>query len=650
MGNKKNSKNVHKLIVGIITVMVLIVISLSGVIVLQSKKAVLEKSIGEFKILSVREVFENTFKDVSIQIGLLSNPKITGIDEMKNVFTLEIQKDGKVKFFVNDALVEKPEEQYAVIYQKALFNILRSSAPEDYKTSRPELLFEYIRDYSYEYVSTNGKEFITVKGKNDLDNIEMWFLFRRINNKVKVFVDKVILNGVELSDVKKTALLSNIYQVEKKVVKANLIDIVKSNKLFDFPEVDLTSVFDNLKNGRWSIKDEDRNLVEYSAVNEVNNMEESLVIGFKLREDGYVDLEYVYLNGQELSKADAYNKIRDIYKRFGKFDEARYVQNLIEQIKTSKIAGMDKTIGEFFEDQKNLYNTNWTYSFDGKDVEIVLKGNQKSGDLNFELYFKASGNEIYLIKSFLNKGEISPDKLFSTLKEPQTVESKNTKYIDLVKNASIVSNSQFKDNASAFQSFLKNPVWSYNEKTNRVVLTGNGKYGSKNWDFKFVFEIPVANRVLLEYAYANNVEMIDDVRDYVVSKIFKISEIGDSLAILVKNTVFKRKTYGEILGEKNWSVDRVSDLVIYNNGKLRIAFFVEPNGDVKITDFYYNGKRYSKEIVELLTLAEEGNGVYSIQNALEQNKTEPAKEPIKEPVKEETKEEKEDENVIPYQF
>lgn len=629
MKEKKGVKNIYKFFITLSAVVAFVVISLFGAVVLQSKKAVLEKSVGSFKMLSVREVFENNFKDVKVQVGVFSNPRITGLDEMKNVYTLEIQKNGDIKLFINGAAVQMPvDQQYAEWYKNALLNFIKNNPPEDYKTTKPDIIFEHMKDYNEEYVFDNDKEYIVLKGRSDTDDIEMWFLFKRVNNKLKFFVDRVFTNGTELSGFKKTAFLASIYQVEKKTLKMNLIDIVKSSKLVDFPDVELSSVFDNLKNVRWTVKDEDKNLVECTAVNEVGNAEESIDIGFKLREDGYVDLEYFYLNGTELKENEVYSKIRSIYKQFGKFDEKQYVQDIIEKIKASKIPEKDKTIGDFLEETKNLYEFVWNHSFVGRNTEVILKGSSKSANRNFEIRFLFAKGELYISKSYLNGKEFKPSELFVQLEKTegeQVVQNvgdnnvdNNLRYIELVKNSSIVSNSQYKTNLSAFKSFLSNPVWSYNEKNKRVILTGSGKYGGKSWNFKFVFEIPVPNKVLLEYAYANNIEMVDEVRDYVISKVFKVSKIGENLSTLVRNTVFKKKTYGEILGTKGWTIDRTNDLVVYSNGKLRVLFFVQPNGAVNVSDFYYAGKRYSKEAMDLLLVGEQGNGVLAIQKALEQ--------------------------------
>ncbi|MCX7653962.1 MAG: hypothetical protein N2Z58_04710 [Fervidobacterium sp.] len=617
MIRKKVGKSNYKFIILSITTITLVLIILYGVAVLQSKKSALEKPFGKFKTLSVKEVFENNFSNVASQISIFSNPKIIGFDEMKNIFLLELRNTGSIKLSINGMNVDNTEERYQELYKKALFNIMKNNPPEDYNTTKPSLIFERITDYSYDYLLQNDKDYIVLKGKSGIDNVEMWVLFRKINNRVKIFIEKVFINGNQLSDVRKAAFLSNIYQVEKQIVKMNLIEIVKSSKLLEFPDVELNLVFDNLQNGRWMIENEDQNLVEFRGVNKIQDTEESIVVGFKLRGDGFVDLEYLYLNEVELPKDQALNKIREIYKQFGKFDEDQYVGQLIEKIKSSRLREMDKTIGKFFDETKTFYTINWNHSFKGLDTELIMKGKQKTGNMTFEVHFLASSGKLYLTKSYLNNKEIEPIKLFRTLEEAIAYENLALNSISLVKNSCIVDNSPFKNNASAFEKFLKNPTWSYNQQKNRVILNGIGRYAGKNWNFKFVFELPLTNRVLLEYVYANDIELIDEVRDYLISKIFNVNQLSDNLAILVRNTVFKMKTYGELLGKKNWNIDRVNDLIIYNDSKLKVNFLVEPDGTVNITGFYYKGKEYNKnDVYKILSTAEENYGLLSMENIL----------------------------------
>ncbi|MFN4245930.1 MAG: hypothetical protein ACK4F9_07300, partial [Brevinematia bacterium] len=240
----------------------------------------------------------------------------------------------------------------------------------------------------------------------------------------------------------------------------------------------------------------------------------------------------------------------------------------------------------------------------GGITKIVIEGNRKTSNSQFRMIYTVCGEEIKLEETYVNNENVAPNLFVAQFVKSQDLENLANSYISKVRSSNIFPNSTFKNNASAFESFLKNASWSYDKNKNRVILVGNALYGEKYWQFKFVFEV-LADRTLLEYAYANDVEMIDEVRDYIISKIFEFPKLANSMSVLVKNTIFKTKTFGKIFGESGWNIDLNKDLVVFNNKSLRVTFFVEPNGEVLVKDLYYRDINYSQNKYELLQKVED---------------------------------------------
>lgn len=616
--NRSRNTTIKKIVTLLITFIVLAII-IAGYFLIKNNESLLNSTFQEFKVLTIKETFEYCFPKVNIKVDAFSTPQIVGIDEMRNIFTLYVKKNGII-IDINGRKIDNNYEQYKIIYEKALFNLLKKIEVEDYKNANMEGVFSYFSDYTYAYKQENGKEYIIISGKDKdgKNTLELWFLFRRINNNVKLFAEKVNLNGVILSDLKRTALLSELFQVNKSSIKDNLINLVKTSKLdiflLDQHNVEIGSVLDSFEGTRWFVRDENKNLVECNILVREENSEKSLAFGLKMYKVGVVTLDYAYLNATEINLEEAYDILYELYIKSGKFDEKKYIQEIVNKIKDSLLVNTDKRISDFLKELEKDYNINWGYLIRGGIIKIVIEGNRKSSGSQFKLIYAVRGEEIRLEETYVNNKSIAPNLFATQLIKSQEFDNLASLYLSKVKDSKIVPGSSFKNNASAFESFLKNPSWSYDKNNDRVILIGSGLYGEKNRQFKFVFEV-LADRTLLEYAYADDVEMIDEVRDYIISKIFKFPKLADNMLILVKNTIFNTKTYGKIFGDSGWNIDLNKDLVIFSNNNLRVTFFVEPNGDVMVKDFYYRGLNYSQMKHELIQNVEE-KGLYILDTLL----------------------------------
>ncbi len=210
--------------------------------------------------------------------------------------------------------------------------------------------------------------------------------------------------------------------------------------------------------------------------------------------------------------------------------------------------------------------------------------------------------------------------------------------VQKVKSGKIVKYSSFTNNEEAFRSYLKNPTWSYDKEKDRVILTGVGKYGTRNWNFTFVFDLYFGREPVLENMYMDGITVIDEVSDYIVSKIFKVDTLGNNLVELVKNSIFISKTYEEILGPKGWKIDRNNDRVLYTSDNLQITFAVEPAGQVKVVQVFYNGENWTTRSYDVLKTLENGGSLTSLeqpQQKVQQKPIETKRENAK-PVSEET--------------
>ncbi|MGC8955613.1 MAG: hypothetical protein ACP5JS_05905 [Fervidobacterium sp.] len=614
------------LVASIVSVVVIItvVFILTGLVILQSKIRLIEKTFSGFKVLSIKETFEKALGNSTVSVGLFGNPRIMGLDEMKNKYMIEVFNTGNMIIYINGSKVEDSEQAYKKLYTKALYNLLFEIRPDDYEQSDPKKLFNYVSVTGYEYVNTGGKEFLVLSGSNsNSQNVQVWTKFRRTEGNVRVSIEKVIIDGKELSLTEMRVLLSNVYNVEKRGIKDNLVELIKGGSIKEFPGVSVSDILEKLKNPRWTIKNEAENTVEFNGVTELDGKESVVTVGLALANDGSVTITYILVDGNEIPTNKIVDMTRYIYAKYG-YDLRAEFEGLKQKILNAQVPNYDKTFGKLFENA--CEKTEWNYSCTSNGIRLTILGTTKLNKNVFSLSFLSSSEGLFLVSGSINNNNVTPnevinmltstDRVIGTSQEGTSIGTTNAdtkqrsdNLITLVQSSLIVSGTPYKDNKTAFESFLRNATWSYDSVNDKVTLSGTGLYVGRSWQLKFIFEILLGNKALLQDVYMNNSKAIDEVTDYMIGKIFKVDLLTKGIVELVKNSMFSTRKYSDFLGDEGWLIDKDTDTVVFSNGRLHIKFAVEPGGDVKVVKLTYNGSDYTTKKDELLAALEKGQSL-----------------------------------------
>uniref|UniRef100_A0A7V4NF05 DUF4340 domain-containing protein n=1 Tax=Fervidobacterium pennivorans TaxID=93466 RepID=A0A7V4NF05_FERPE len=585
----------------------IVVVILSALVYYNSLKGMVDKYYGDFKVLTIRETFENAFKNVSIQPFGFGIVTITGIDEMSNVYTARVTKEGLMSIAVGNQISQNLEEVYKKIYAKAFYNLVLTQPIADFESSDPKSVLNYLSDIGYDYFQENGREYVVLIGKDELGNtIQIVYNISKVSGKIRVVAEKVFVNGKLLSDVEKRIFLAKIY---KKSIEYDLLEVVKNSFLKDYPGVSIGEAFSKLSNARWTIKDESRKMVEFNGMDVIDGKEVVITVGFKIDENGEIIVAYALLNGQDVDKENIPYLVSYLYSRYSNIDKNKDLDRYKQIIFSTRIPNSTNTFGELFTEY--VVNDQWNIEYFIDSVKLLVTAQTKKNDeFYMEFIFKKDG--VYLAKATLNGKEEDFDVLTNKI-FAKGISSEEVDKVQKVKSGKIVKYSSFTSNEEAFRSYLKNPTWSYDKEKDRVVLTGIGKYGTKNWNFTFVFDLYFGREPVLESMYMDGITVIDEVSDYIVSKIFKVDTLGNNLIELVKNSIFISKTYEEILGPKGWKIDRNNDRVLYTSDNLQITFAVEPAGQVKVVQLFYNGENWTTKSYDVLKTLENGGSLTSLE-------------------------------------
>lgn len=628
-------KKPKRYLFGLLIIIAVVAITLILLVAYNINQAKLDKYYKDFSILTIRETFENGLLNTTSQFKIFGSPVIIGTDDVGNTYSATLNGE-QLDIKLNGKNVQDIDVLYQDIYTRALYNIITKIPPSDFSTQDPKSISNYLVEHTYYYIRDNGNEYLMLKGKNaGNDTVEFWFTLRKANGNFRISVEKVMVNGRILTSTESKVLLSKIY---KKSVDTDLITAIKNSYLKGFALSAIGDTFDKLSNARWNVKDEDQNAVELNATEVIDGKEVALTIGFKIDELGQTVVSYLLVNGNDVEQDSINNYIKYIYSKYGQIDSQEELQSLVDKISKSRAPNSTKTFEQLFSEK--LSNLQWSISYKVTGTEVKVTGTLNEDNKPLSLTFLFSNNSIYLVSGSIDgkeeKAAVVLDRLKATSTTPESAsQAAETSKIDpekviaIVQNEKIIKSVTYADNKSAFEAFLKSPKWSYDEKLDRVILTGTGKYLSRQWDFKFVFEIFFSREPVLEYVYMNGDKVIDEVVDYIISQIFNVDTIGANLIELVKNTIFYKDTYEEILGPTGWTLDRTSDTVVFSDKKLKVRFSVSPTGNVKVSELTYMGNDYSDRSFDILKALEDGASVESVigkEQTSEQTKEQPVQQ------------------------
>ncbi|HCI28656.1 MAG TPA: hypothetical protein PK716_05870 [Fervidobacterium sp.] len=624
----------RRYMVGLILIIAAVVITFVVLIVYNNNQTKFNRSYNDFTTLTIREVFENALSNLTTQFNMFTPPVLIGSDDIGNTYSLTFSDD-QLLMKINGQVVQDTDTTYEEIYAKALYNIVMKIPPSDFSAQDPKALSNYLTESTYYYVRKDGTDFLVLTGKNVRNEAtEFWFMIRKVNGKLRVNVEKIVVDGRTLTPSESKLLLSKIY---KKTIDTDLIDAIKNSYLKGFTLSSIGETFEKLPNARWNVKDENQNLVELNATEVIDGKEVALTIGFKIDEVGQTVVPYFLVNGKEIESSSIPNYLKYIYSKYGRISSQEELQALVDRILRSNVPNTSETFGKLFSEK--LSNLEWNISYKTTGTEIRMDSITKEGS-EISLTFLFSNGSIYLVTGKIDGKEEKPATILSEL-----AKAASNKMVEVVQKGRIIKGSTFSNNKSAFENFLKSPKWYYDEKMDRVILTGTGKYSSQQWNFKFVFEIFFNQEPVLEYVYMNDTKVIDELVDYIISQVFNVDTIGSNLVELVKSTIFYRNTYEDILGPTGWTLDRNSDSVVFSNKKLKVRFYVEPSGKVKISELTYLGKDYSSQSFEIIKLLEEGENIESVLG-----REQPKEQPVEQKATEETQQqstETETEDYVP---
>jgi len=634
-------KKPKRYLLGVLVIVAIVALTLILLIAYNSSRTKLDIYYKDFSILTIRETLENGLLNPTSQFKIFGSPVIIGTDDMGNTYSATLSGE-QLDIKLNGKSVQDIDTLYQDIYTRALYNIITKIPPSDFSTQDPKAMKNYFVEHTYYYIRENGNEYLMLKGKNSgNDTVEFWFAVRKVNGNFRITVEKIMMNGRILTSTESKVLLSKIY---KKSVDTDLITAIKNSYLKDFTLSSIGDTFDKLSNARWNVKDENQNAVEFNATEVIDGQEVALTIGFKIDELGQTVVTYLLVNGKEVESTSINNYLKYLYSKYGQLNSQEELQSLIEKISKSRAPNSSKTFEQLFSE--TLSDLQWSISYRVKGTEVKATGILKEDNTPLSLTFLFSNNSIYLVSGSIGgneeKAAVVLDKLNKAASTPEgtsqqteTPELDPEKVIAVVQNGTIIKSATYADNKSAFEAFLKSPKWSYDPDLDRVILTGTGKYLSKQWDFKFVFEIFFNKEPVLEYVYMNGDKVIDEVVDYIVSQIFNVDTIGANLIELVKNTIFYKDTYEEILGPTGWTLDRTSDGVVFSNKKLIVRFSVNPTGTIKVSELTYMGKDYTNQSFDILKALEDGGTIESVvgkEQPSEQTEEQPAQQPVQQKV------------------
>jgi len=612
---KRGGKMVAFLVIAIVSIVII------GVVLFNIRIQSVQRPHGEFKLLSIREVFQHAFGEANVQISLFGSVKVTGNDEMNNSYTVVVSQDGTIFIHINGTIQPNVEDVYKEIYTRALYKILTSTPLSDYESSDPTSFLSYLNNIAMEYYKENEKDYLRITGSDKEGNIlKISYAIIKFGGKFKVTAEKLVINGKELNSNAMRVTLAKIY---KKEIDKDLIEAIKNSFLKDFQNVSIGEVFSKLSNARWTIKDETKKVVELNGIEKIEESEVALTLGFRIDENGDTVIDYLLLNGEKIDEKAIIYYISYIYSKYGYADKEKDIAKFKDLILKSRLPNGLSTFQEFFD--KHFSEVQWDMYYKPNSYEFVVSGKTRAKNTPVELRFISTPDGLYLAESVYGSEKAKSDIVINNVLN-ESLQVSQTNILSVVMNGKIVKYSPVQSNKVAFESFLKSPVWQYDSNADRVVLSGIGKYGSRDWNFKFVFETFFGKEPVLEYVYMDGTQAIDEVVDYVVSKVFRVETLGNNLSELVKNTIFTYKTYEEILGPVGWSIDRQYDRVVFSSSNLTVYFSVEPSGKVNVVQLFYKGQDMSTKTAEIVKLLEDGGSLESLEKKKTQQSQQPPQE------------------------
>ncbi|ODN30995.1 hypothetical protein [Fervidobacterium thailandense] len=604
----------------IITSALLVAIALMllfGILFANRSVDVFENYYGDFKLLTIKEVFQYGLKTYTVQFPIFGRPRLIGFDSFRNRYTLYFE-NGRLTVEVGNRKIEDPEKQYERLYTLALINIVEKNAPVEVVPAEQKLLFEYVPNGKFTLLRNGGKDFVVYSGnRQDGKFVEIWFTVERArDSSFKVKVEKASLDGKILSDKELSALLSEIY---KKSFNEDLVTLIKSAYLNEIKDYTLGEFAQKFADARWYVKDEAGKLVELVIADSIR-LEGSkepttvtITLGLKLETIGQASLQYVVVNNEEIQKEKLQNFVVYLFaKQFRDFHEKESLR-IVELIRNGVIQSHNVKINDLFN--TIFKDQSWEVEFTPDGANVTFRGTLLGSESPTRILFVYNGktaliqqvvsnNNVVSSKTFLNEALNRYEKL----RTQSEVKASEEELVERVKQTKLVRTSPHKDNQAAFESFLNKIVWTGKLEDKTVTVSGIGTYAGKALNFEFIFDVSTVTPVL-KTVRVNDQTVDETVIDYIIGKIFLVPNYEYGMLEYVKNYVVATKTLREVFGENVWTVDVKRDLVVLKTGKLSGAFRVELDGSVRCVQLAYDGRNVIDQLGELVRALESGKTI-----------------------------------------
>jgi len=432
----------------------------------------LEETYKHFEVYSISQTCQLYFGNAELDKSFPPKAKFYCKDDFGNKYTFIINGKDVLSIYKNGVPLEKSkvDEFYEKIFSRVIVETVRKYPPADYETSDPNSIFSYPNGWVDEFEYKDGKYFVKISGMDQFGNIiDIIYEVKKIHEKVKIYAKNVYLNGRQLSENESKILLAVIY---RKKIDKEILETVRQCYLPQFPEAPLGEVLSKISNGRFYIANERNRIVEFSALDESgqDNMKR-VTIGFSVTDYGIVTIAYFKVNDLEKNFEEAYEYLREVYKRFGYVNNAQEVEKYKRRILISKMPRTTITYKD----------VSWNYKLQGSKVLVYLEAftvkDNKKLEIAFELSSETSEGLVVVDVNYMNKKttltklltEILPKELLKT--DSGNEEGDESESIIFQSKISL-DGSKFKNNKAALENFLSSLKWTY--KDGYVIASGKG--------------------------------------------------------------------------------------------------------------------------------------------------------------------------------
>lgn len=550
----------------------------------------------QYNIYGVLETCKIYFGNVKLDNFFFHEPRFYCRDDLGNQYAFSILEKDNLTIYKNgkSLLPEQVDELYEKIFKGVIVETIKRQPPANFEGCDPNSIFSYLKGWVDEYIYNEGRHFVKFSGMDSVGNIvDVVYEVKKVNNKVKVYVDHILVNGRQLNENERRVLLAIIY---KKKIEQEVLETVVNGYLPELSEATLGEVLGKLPSSRFYLFNEKEKLVEFTAYENFGTSQDvkRITIRFHVNDYGYISVVYFMVNDVEKTVKEAHEYIKKVYKKFGYLTDEQEREKYKRRILASTVPGRAITFNEFV--QQYLKDVSWVVTIEGDKVMVRLEAHTKNSNKALWLLFELPRErmESPIVKDVNYNGlKVSLNEVLSDImpREVANVRNETTNdekaKIAAVQSSLSVAGSKFSNNKIAVESFLKDVKWSVNKNT--VEVRAKGKYLGKFMDFKIVFSTNNVAKPAIDSVSIDGKQCPSNIAEYIIGKIYGIDK-SNLLVAHVKNSKVLNEPLKNLLKTGEWNVDTNSDKVNYQENDFLISFAVSPSGKVEVFHIGANGK------------------------------------------------------------